>query len=81
MGSAFGLASTTKQISSAILPQKCSVNGLFLAGHWTTVGSGQGGIPKVALLGRKASYLILKEQGKESTFRSIFYKIFLLINK
>jgi len=67
-GAAFGLASTVNQISSSILPPKTSINGLFLTGHWTTIGSGQGGIPKVAFCGRKVAGLILDELGIKSNF-------------
>ena len=59
-GSAFGWASTVKQISPYIFPQKTSIDGLVLAGHWCTVGSGQGGIPRVAFSGKKASEIIIK---------------------
>ncbi|MFH1397957.1 MAG: NAD(P)/FAD-dependent oxidoreductase [Candidatus Omnitrophota bacterium] len=60
-GSAFGWASTVKQINPLASPAKTSIKGLFLTGHWCTVGSGQGGIPKVAFSGRRTASLILKE--------------------
>lgn len=63
-GAAFGWASTVDQIHPAIFPQKTSINRLFLTGHWCTVGSGQGGIPRVAFSGKTASELILKKVKK-----------------
>lgn len=59
-GSAFGWASTTNQMKTSIVSQITSVKGLYLAGHWCMIGSGQGGIPKVAFSGKKAAELILK---------------------
>ena len=64
-GSAFGWASIPSQISASILPQSTSVEGLFLVGHWTTIGSGQGGVPKVSFSGRRVASIILKKMGKE----------------
>ncbi|MBU0503878.1 MAG: NAD(P)/FAD-dependent oxidoreductase [Candidatus Omnitrophota bacterium] len=65
-GSAFGWASTVKQINPLSSPAKTSIKGLFLAGHWCTVGSGQGGIPKVAFSGRRTASLIFKECAMKS---------------
>jgi phytoene dehydrogenase-like protein len=58
-GAAFGWASTVQQTPSNVFPQKTSLANLFLTGHWTTIGSGQGGIPKVAFSGRRTAFLIL----------------------
>lgn len=60
-GAAFGWESTIKQTNPSVFPQRTSINGLFLAGHWCTIGSGQGGVPKVALSGAKAAKLILRD--------------------
>lgn len=63
-GAAFGWASTKDQISPTIMPQITSIDGLFLAGHWCTIGSGQGGVPKSVFSGKKAAELVLKRAGK-----------------
>jgi prolycopene isomerase len=59
-GAAFGWASTVNQVKSSLFPQETSVEGLYLAGHWVTTGTGQGGIPSVANNGRSAAKLILE---------------------
>ena len=58
-GAAFGWASTKEQVKTELLPQVTSVKNLFLAGHWTIMGAGQGGISTVALSGKKAAERIL----------------------
>ena len=58
-GAAFGWESTLNQIDSSLLPQKTSIKGLFLVGHWCTMGSGQGGVSTVALSGMKAAKSIM----------------------
>ena len=54
----YGLASTPSQFKSTIMPQQTSINGLYLASHWATVGVGQGGTPMAALAGRRVARLI-----------------------
>lgn len=63
-GSAYGWAATAEQAKITVFPQKTSVRGLYLAGHWTTSSVVQGGVPGVALSGRKVAELILKDCGK-----------------
>lgn len=60
-GAAYGWASNIKQIDSSLLPQKSSIRNLFLAGHWCTMGAGQGGISTVALSGKKTAEIIIKQ--------------------
>lgn len=64
-GAAFGWASTVNQTRSTLFPKKSSLENLFLVGHWTTIGSGQGGVPKVILSGRKGAHLILDKINKK----------------
>jgi len=59
-GVAFGWKSSVDQIRASTFPLETSVKGLFIAGQWGAVGSGQGGIPKVAFCGRKTAQLVLK---------------------
>lgn len=59
-GAAFGWASTVEQVNSNIIPQKSSIKGLFLAGHWC-IDIGVTGVPGVALSGRRAAELVIKE--------------------
>lgn len=60
-GAAFGWSSIVSQISPKLLPPKTSVGGLFLSGHWCTIGTGQGGVPKVAFCAKKVASLIKDE--------------------
>lgn len=60
-GAAFGWASILNQVKSSLFPPMTSLDALFLVGHWCTIGSGQGGVPKAIFSGRKVSYLILKK--------------------
>ncbi len=64
-GVAFGWKSTLNQIKLSTFPLETSIRGLFIASQWGTVGSGQGGIPKVAFCGRKTAYLVLSKLKKE----------------
>jgi len=59
-GAMYGLSSVPLQMSSRLMPQKTIVPGLYLASHWATVGTGQGGTPMAAFAGRNAARLILK---------------------
>ena len=61
-GAAYGWASTPDQIDSSLVPLKSSIKGLFLAGHWSTLGGGQGGISTTAYSGFTAARLILRER-------------------
>lgn len=61
-GAAFGWSSTPSQIKYSILPAVTSIDNLYLTGHWTTIGTGQGGVAASALSGRTTAQLILKEQ-------------------
>ncbi len=64
-GALFGWASIKNQSSISILPPQTSIKGLYLTGHWCTIGFGQGGISGVALSGRKTAELVLKDMKKE----------------
>ncbi|MFH1460757.1 MAG: FAD-dependent oxidoreductase [Candidatus Omnitrophota bacterium] len=68
-GSPYGWASTLDQLSNSVFPQKTSINNLYLVGHWCTIGSGQGGVPKVLFSGRKAAYLITKQAKMKWKFK------------
>ena len=58
-GAMYGLASTLSQLHSHIMPQRTVIPGLYLASHWATVGTGQGGTPMAAYAGRHAAKLAL----------------------
>jgi phytoene dehydrogenase-like protein len=58
-GAMYGLASTMSQLRSNVMPQKSVIPGLYLASHWATVGTGQGGTPMAAYAGRSAARLAL----------------------
>jgi phytoene dehydrogenase-like protein len=64
-GAFVGWRSNLNQSKSSLLPQRTSLPGLYLVGHWCTMGyRGQGGIPNVAFSGKRAAYLILKNHFK-----------------
>lgn len=61
-GAAFGLLSSMDQIKSSVFPSKTSVENVYITGHWTTLGFGQGGVSGVALSGRKTAEILLREK-------------------
>lgn len=65
-GSFVGWLSTLNQTRPTHLPQKTSIRGLYLTGHWCTMGYLPfGGIPRVAFSGRKVAELIFHKIGKK----------------
>ena len=68
-GSGFGWVLSNSQIKPNILPCKTSIEDLFIAGHWTTGGIAQSGIPGVALSGRKVANLIVNELGNKWDYK------------
>jgi prolycopene isomerase len=62
-GAVYGLASTLSQMSSRVMPQRTNIPGLYLASHWTTTGTGQGGTTASAFAGWRASRLVLEDWG------------------
>jgi phytoene dehydrogenase-like protein len=71
-GAMYGWASTPEQVSDARFPERTSVNGLFLAGHWSWpfAVAGQGGIPMAVYSGRVVANRILKDIANGSTSRA-----------
>ncbi|MDD5040647.1 MAG: NAD(P)/FAD-dependent oxidoreductase [Patescibacteria group bacterium] len=63
-GALFGLAATPVQCARNVFPQKTSIDGLYLSGHWATTGVGQSGISVVSMSGRNIANIILKKDGK-----------------
>lgn len=57
-GASYGWASTPSQLAVPELRKPHSIQGLYLTGHWTTLGFG---IPGVLYLGYDTSQLILKK--------------------
>ena len=81
-GAAFGWASTINQVKALLFSPKAYINNLFLVKHWCTIGSRQGGVPKVIFSGRKVSYLILKKRIRvQNTDKITEYKIVSIIGK
>lgn len=66
-GAMYGLASTPDQFKTSVMPQDTLISGLYLAGHWATVGAGQGGTPMAAFAGRNAAQLILGQKVTKAT--------------
>lgn len=72
MGAFTGWLSNVGQTDPALLPQKTSIGGLFLASHWCAATYlPHGGIPSVAFLGRNTSRLILETIGKKWRYEEI----------
>lgn len=59
-GALYGLAATKDQIAINTMPQTTPIENLLLSSHWVTQGYSQGGVPLVALAGKKAAKLINK---------------------
>lgn len=59
-GAAYGWASTASQVAENITPSTSGIKGLFLAGHWTSLTMGPGGISTVAYCGKKTANLIIR---------------------
>jgi len=57
-GSIFGWMPTPMQSKISILPQNTSIYGLFITGHWCTMGSPVIGVGGVALSGRRCAELM-----------------------
>lgn len=62
-GSIYGWASLSDPWNSDELnelPEQTGIEGLYLAGHWVTKPTGQGGLTMVTYAGRRAAQLIVK---------------------
>lgn len=71
-GSFVGWLSNLKQSNLFFLPQKTSIDKLYLVGHWSSMGyPGCGGIPNVSYSGRRGAMLILKDLGKKWRYTEI----------
>ncbi|MGD0335834.1 MAG: NAD(P)/FAD-dependent oxidoreductase [Candidatus Omnitrophota bacterium] len=74
-GAIYGWESTLEQISSKLVPQLSSLEGLILAGHWCTSGiGGEGGISGVATLGRNAARIASGYLKKDWPWQMIILK-------
>lgn len=58
-GSMYGWSSLPSQFARFGMAQKTFIDGLYLTGHWATLGHG---VPMVAFLGKDVSKLILKKK-------------------
>jgi len=59
-GASFGWAGTPSQLALPSLRKPSTVRGLYLTGHWTTLGAGISG---VAHLGAETAKMVLREAG------------------
>ncbi len=65
-GAFAGWLSIKEQLKVSLLPQRTSLKGLYLVGHWCTLGYlPSGGISNVASSGRRAARFILNDLGKD----------------
>jgi len=65
-GACYGLASTRKQMPRSYMPQKTEIDNLYMAGHWTTHGIGQGGVSMAAFSGLSAANKIIKNKKRKN---------------
>lgn len=65
-GACYGLASLENQMSKSFMPQSTEIDNLFMAGHWTTHGVGQGGVSMVAFSGYDLSKLLTRKLSRGS---------------
>ena len=71
-GAFVGWKSDFNQVESGKLPQRTSIKGLYVAGHWVRSGYlPQGGIPSVTFSGRRVASLILKDIGMKWEYKEI----------
>lgn len=59
-GSSYGWTSTLLQVDKNTMQPTTFIKGLYLAGHWATQGTGQGGVSTVAYCGKNVAKLIIK---------------------
>jgi len=65
-GASYGWRSTVSQVEPDTMPGTGVIKGLYLAGHWVTQGTGQGGISTVSLAGKRSAEHILKQVTADS---------------
>jgi len=71
-GAAYGWASSIEQMKfRRKISQVSSINGLFLVGHWSSIGLLQSGIPGVAISGRKVAEIIINRFNKKWPYNII----------
>jgi phytoene dehydrogenase-like protein len=70
-GAAYGWLSSKGQLDSFVFPQKTSIQNLFLAGHWCTMGTGQGGVPKSMNSGKCAASKVLFGMNKKWRYNAL----------
>ncbi|MCX7926551.1 MAG: NAD(P)/FAD-dependent oxidoreductase [Candidatus Omnitrophica bacterium] len=63
-GAMRGWLPTPEQLDPNFISQKTSIEGLYFAGHWVTLHSGEAGVPMAAFTGKKAARMILQEENK-----------------
>lgn len=59
-GAMCGWASVPGQIDNNAMRQKTKISNLFLCGHWSTMGFGQGGVATSMYSGKKAAKLVME---------------------
>ena len=60
-GAMYGWASVPLQVGKNRIPEKLSIEGLYMVGHWTGLPSGHSGIPTVVTSGRNVARLVLRD--------------------
>jgi phytoene dehydrogenase-like protein len=68
-GSCFGLGSIVGQIERHVISHRCNfIDGLYIVGHWSTGGAGQGGISFSAASARHVAKLVVQDLKKKKLF-------------
>lgn len=71
-GSFVGWLSTLDQIKTSLFPQRTSIPGCYLVGHWSSIGyPGYGGVPNVVFSGRRGAALLLADKGYKWGYKEI----------
>jgi len=72
-GSFVGWLLKRKYMRSSLLPQRTSISGLYITGHWSTSGYLPfGGISNVAFLGRRTAAFVLKEKNIKWKYKEFY---------
>jgi phytoene dehydrogenase-like protein len=61
-GAMYGWASIPGQIDASVMPSVTPIDKLFLCGHWTSTGFGQGGVMSSAYAGMRTAEHMLKQR-------------------
>jgi phytoene dehydrogenase-like protein len=73
-GAIYGWEKTINNLNGTLVPQRSSIDNLFLTGHWITSGGGGGGISGVAAIGRSTSRIVLEKMDLDWPWETYIFK-------